>query len=1194
MMDSDQNKGPESFKIVQHEIAKKHKNNTKPKKNTKTNTIALCAFKNRNKCSNLLIFSGEGMTLDKMEKCNILIDSGCEDICISKKYADQLKLKRKPSEVKAELWDGTLVPMDECLDVLNIQIGKAKFKTNPFIVDLIGYDVILGKTWLKQYNPRINWKRNTVLVNIDNKNFFLDAESVKRQSSREEALLSKKQFAKLVKRQKSKIYLVTIHPKTNQCEQDIEKNISDSKDDELQRILEEYKDVFPEDLPKGLPPKRQVEMEIKMKDDTAPVMGPMYKLSPKELKEMRKQIKHLLSHEFIKPSISPWGSPVLFTPKKDGSLRMCVDYRALNKKTIKNNVPLPRIDEVWDQLGNAKYFTTLDLRAGYNQIRIKENDIPKTAFRTRYGQFEYLVTPFGLTGTPGCFQTLMNNIFRPHLDEFVMVYLDDILIYSKTRKEHLKHLRIVLDTLRKEKLYGKLSKCHFMTQEVEYLGHIITPAGIKVDKRKIEAVAKWPIPTTVRDVQSFIGLCNYYRKFIKDFAKIATPLTELTKEKNDFVWNKAEQEAFDQLKKKLVSAPLLRCANPSLPYEVTTDASATGLGAVLMQEDENGKRPIAYASKKLNEAEQNYSTGERELLAIIFALKTWRSYLHGSRFTILTDHHPLKFLETQKTLSRKQARWVEYMQQFDHTVSYIKGKENRVADALSRKNTEVCKTSTAIIKSLFNLSTIRVSENTLKNLETDYKSDPEFSQLLGDIKEPYNIIGKRLYFENRLCIPNGKIRKQILHDNHYSLHGGHRSYQKTILLLRKQYYWKKMKSDVKKYVTGCERCQKAKSMNKEMQGLLHPFPPPVKKWEVITMDFIFDLPKSEDYTGIMAIVDKLSKRAHFIPLTDKSKAPDIAHIFYKEVYRHHGLPRTIVSDRDNRFTSVFWTTLMNLLQIKLNLSTSFHPQTDGQTERMFRTLEEMLRCYISYTQRDWIKYLPGLEFAYNNHTNSTTNLSPFFLEYGQDPITINDLLHTEERKPENNTSFDFLRNIRKAEEAAKSAIEIANTRNSDNINQRRRPQSFNINEYVLLSTKNLMIPKGRSKKFIQKYIGPFRIISFNKNKTSYKLDLPKEYKLIHPTFHVSLLKPFNSTYDAKQSMDIQKLIHKDNSIPIHIIGHRIWNNVIQYLLRTGQDDSDDIWLNENDTRITTELLDSYKSNTQKSIKGKTSLSFLVN
>jgi len=469
---------------------------------------------------------GEAESIADRFHCKILVNSGCEEICMSKAYADKLKLLRDRTDLKAELWDGSLVPMDRCSDNLTVRIGEAKLVVRPYVVDMIAYDLILGKVWLSEVNPRINWEINRMLLSIDGKPVTLDAEAPEKEEL-PEYILSSTQFKRLAVKSKRKIYHVIIKPDTDKNDQVV-------KDQELTELLNKYEAVFPKDLPDGLPPERSVEMSIRLEADACPKKGPIYKLSRAELSEMKKQIDELLAKGLIRPSVSPWGSPVLFTPKKDGALRMCIDYRALNKKR-------------------------------YHQIRVSPLDVEKTAFRTRHGSFEFLVTPFGLTGAPGCFQTLMNNVLRPYLDQFVLVYLDDILIYSKTKKEHLKHLGTILKTLKEHELYGKLSKCEFMKKKVSYLGHIITEKGISMDPIKIDSIVKWEPPQNITQVQSFLGLCNYYRRFVKDFAMISVPLSNLTKKDVKFEWKAEQQEAFDTLKKCLTTAPVLRCADPNLP-----------------------------------------------------------------------------------------------------------------------------------------------------------------------------------------------------------------------------------------------------------------------------------------------------------------------------------------------------------------------------------------------------------------------------------------------------------------------------------------------------------------------------------------------------------------------------------------------------------------------------------------------------
>ena len=366
--------------------------------------------------------------------------------------------------------------------------------------------------------------------------------------------------------------------------------------------------------------------------------------------------------------------------KKDKSLRMCVDYRALNKQTVKNRYALPRIDDLMDQLIGAKYFTSLDLAQGYHQIWVTPEDVPKTAFRTPLGHFQYLVLPFGLTNAPATFQSTMNELFRVHLGKLVLVYLDDILVYSRTPDEHVTHVKEVLDILRNNKLFAKMKKCQFMTSELLYLGHVIGEHGVKPDPAKIAALATWKTPMNVHGVRSFLGFGNYFRKFVQAYSSLVLPLTELTKKDTPFEWTTECQNAFDSVIWNLTNAPVLALADHTKPYEVVCDASGWALGAVLLQEG----RPIAFESRKMAPAELNYTVSEQELLAVVYALRTWRCYLEGcTGLTIITDHKPNSYINAQEVLSRRQSRWSEFLSRFDYTLVYRPGRTN-VAYPLSR------------------------------------------------------------------------------------------------------------------------------------------------------------------------------------------------------------------------------------------------------------------------------------------------------------------------------------------------------------------------------------------------------------------------------------------------------------------------------------------------------------------------------
>jgi hypothetical protein len=397
---------------------------------------------------------------------------------------------------------------------------------------------------------------------------------------------------------------------------------------------------------------------------------------------LKNQLQELLDKGYIRPSSSPWGSPALFVKKKDGSLRMCVDYRPLNAVTIKNKYPLPRIDLLFDQLASAKVFSKIDLRSVYHQIKIRASDVPKTAFSTRYGLYEFPMMSFGLTNAPAYFMYLVNSVFMNELDKFVVVFIDDILIYSKNEVEHAKHLRIVLQRLRDHKLYAKFSKCEFWLDSVKFLGHTISRDGISVDPSKVQEVMDWKPPKSVHQIRSFLGLAGYYRRFIPDFSRTAKPMTELLKKGVKFVWSEECDQAFHTLRKHLTSALVLTQPDMSKPFEVFCDASGNGLGCVLMQEN----RVIACASRALRPHEKNYPTHDLELAAVVHTLKLWRHYLMGNHYNIYTDHKSLKYIFTQTDLNIRQRRWLELIKDYDLEVHYHPGKANVVADALSRKH----------------------------------------------------------------------------------------------------------------------------------------------------------------------------------------------------------------------------------------------------------------------------------------------------------------------------------------------------------------------------------------------------------------------------------------------------------------------------------------------------------------------------
>ncbi|KAG8491253.1 hypothetical protein CXB51_014429 [Gossypium anomalum] len=665
------------------------------------------------------------------------------------------------------------------------------------------------------------------------------------------------------------------------------------------RTVKEFQDVFQEELP-GLPPNREVKFGIDLLPGTAPVSIAPYRMAPKELVELKAQIQELLDRGFIRPSVSPWGALVLFVKKKDGTMRMCIDYRQLNKLTIKNKYPLPRIDDLFDQLKGASVFSKIDLRSGYHQLRVKEADIHKTAFRTRYGHYEFLVMPFGLTNAPAAFMDLMNRVFQPFLD-------------------------------REKELYAKFSKCEFWLREVTFLGHVVSAEGIKVDPRKIEAILEWKPARSVSEIRSFLGLAGYYRRFVEGFSVMAAALTKLIRKGVPFVWTEKQQKAFERLKKFLTEVPVLIQPESGKDFTVYSDASHVGLGCALMQEG----KVVAYASRQLKPHEGNYPTHDLELAAVIFALKIWRHYLYWERCIIYTDHKSLKYLLTQKELNLRQRRWIELLKDYDYSIEYHPGKANVVADALSRRAVSDLRAMFARL-SLFDdgslLAELQVRPTWVDQIREKQLKDESLVARFQQVKEGgtsefgLNDEGV-LCFRGKICVPrDSDLRQSILREAHGGLCAMHPRGNKLYHDLRELYWWPRLKREVTEFVGKCLTCQQVKAEHQLPSGLLQPVKIPLWKWERVTMDFVSGLPLTPSKKdSIWVIVDRLTKSAHFIPVRTDFSLQKLAKLYVAEIVQLHGVPVSIISDRDPRFTSRFWQKLHEALGTRLNFSTAFHP-----------------------------------------------------------------------------------------------------------------------------------------------------------------------------------------------------------------------------------------------------------------------------
>ncbi|WVZ63688.1 hypothetical protein U9M48_013301 [Paspalum notatum var. saurae] len=693
------------------------------------------------------------------------------------------------------------------------------------------------------------------------------------------------------------------------------------------RVMSEFSDVFPESLP-GMPPKRDIEFSIELVPGTTPIYKKAYRIAGVELLEVKKQIDELLEKGFIRNSTLPWASPVLLTEKKNGSLRMCVDCR-----------------DLFDQLKGACVFSKIDIRSGYHLLRIRPSDIPKTSFISRYGLYEYTVMSFGLTNAPAFFMHMMNSVFMEYLDKFVVVFIDDILVYSKTEAEHEEHLRLVLQKLWEHKLYAKFSKCDFWMKEVQFLGHVISNGGTAIDQNKVDEVQNWEVSEDVKAIRSFLGLAGYYRCFIEGFSKTAKPMTALLEKNAKFKWTPERQEAFEELKKRLTMVPVLTFPDMHKPFSVYCDASRLGLGCVLMQEG----KVIAYASRQLRDHEKNYPTHDLDLAAVVYALKIWRHYLFGQRCDIYTDYKSLKYIFTQNELNMRQRRWLELIKGYDLEIHYHPGKANVVADALSRKS-QIKLLWTRELPEKLAIEFDRLSLGFLNNIggvtveiEPTLEQDISKGQIAPTFREDAN---GTVWYGDRICVPDIRsVRELILKEAHETAYSIHPGSEKMYQDLKQKFWWYGMKRDVAEYVALCDICQRVKAEHQKPAGLLQPLKIPEWKWEEIGMDFIVGLPRTQSgFDSIWVVVDRLMKVAHFIPVKTTYTGAKLAELYMSRIVCLHEVPKRIVSDRGTQFTSHFWKRLHESMDTKLNFSSAYHPQTDGQTERTNQILEDMLRA----------------------------------------------------------------------------------------------------------------------------------------------------------------------------------------------------------------------------------------------------------
>jgi len=1052
-----------------------------------------------------------------------LLDSGGSGPgFIGTAFAARCGLKLSPSENTIQLADGTVVPAAGQVSVsytLAATTGAPLSFTSTFTATpLENYDIILGVGWLTEHDVLVGWRQRSLEVRTPGRasRHIRPVEVIAGPDAAQPgqlATITAKALRKDLRRGRLEEIYAVILGKPEQPASD-----PAGGDPDMLKLIEEFRDVFPEKLPAELPPQRGVEHGIELQPNARPPpVRPLRQQSAKDSAVINEFLQKGLASGQLRPSHSPYGSMLVIVKKKDGTPRVCVDYRALNDITIKNKYPLPLMDELFDRVQGSMFFSTLDLMDGFYQIRLAAVDCEKTAFRTAFGSYEYTVLPMGLCNAPSTFMELMNNTFFDMLNKSVLCFLDDILIFSKTREEHLAHIREVLERLRKHKLYAKLRKCEFVRKEVSFLGHRLGENGLRVSQDKIDAVRDWPTPRNPGDIRSFLGLAGFYRKFVKHFSRIALPLTELTHDKAPWAWGAPQKESFEKLKTALCTAPVLLLPDPKLPYTLNTDACKFAMGATLQQDQGKGLQPVAFRSKKFSPAERNYDVREREFFGLVDACSHWRHYLHSEQpFKLLTDHDSLKYFKSQPNLGGRLTRWIDKMAEFDYTIEHIAGTKNVVADALSRRwDLEPDDApATQPAASLANLEVADPPGPALaERIVAAAAADSAYQQRVADAPAGLTVAGGLLYEGMRLVVPNdAALRTALLAECHDSITAGHAGRDKTLQMMQSRFSWPGMSTDVAQYVVSCDSCQRNKPSQQLTPGLLMPLPIPERPFQSWSQDMVSGIPRTlRGYDAIQVYVDRLTKLKHFAACRTTDGAVELADLFLQNVIRLHGVPESIVSDRDPRFTANFYEELSKLIGVKLSMSTAAHPQTDGQSENAIKDLITKLTHFCNENQDDWDQHLAMLELAANQNEHASTKLAPFEVVFGQ-PARLPLDVKLDEITPRVPAAVDRAARMKQALDFIRANLVVAQERQKRNADRHRRELKLDVGDKVLLSTEHLKL-RGGTNKLCSRYVGPFTVKKVV-NANAFELVLPPQLQALHPVFNISRLKPYVSNAAA--------------------------------------------------------------------------------
>jgi len=906
---------------------------------------------------------------------------------------------------------------------------------------------------------------------------------------------------------------------------------------QLLALLQEYRDVFVKsDTEFGRAHRFTHEIDT---GDNPPFRQRPYRLPHAQLGMIDKHIQSMLDKGVIQESDSPWSQPLVIVTKKDGSPRFCVDFRKLNCMTKKHIFPMPRVDEVLDSLGDSCYFTTLDLASGYWQIPLKPEDREKTAFCTRQGNFEFRVMPMGLVNASYSFQKMMQLVLSGLQWQICMVYLDDIIVYSKSFQKHLENLRSVFDRFRHEGLRLKPKKCHFCKPEVLYLGHVIGKDGIRPNPVKIEVITNYPVPCNCDEVRSFVALVSYYRRFVKGFATIAAPLNALLKKGVKFNWTEDCQHSFETLRDSLIKSPILAYPDFQEKFSLYTDASNTGIGAILAQHMDGEEKTISYASRSLKTHERKYATIERECLALVWGIKHFRPYLYGKEFEVITDHNPLKWLGNARDPHSRLSRWSLALQSYAFSIKHRPGKLHGNVDSLSRLPDNNCNVSIAAIDSP-GLQLDRVKDlqrkdpalqDLIKYLETgDIPDNSVDARRLMATSDDYLLdkgvlyhldngrIRSRKIVRKQLVIPRS-LKEEVMLALHEELTSGHLSFQKTYLKIRQRYFWTGMFTEIQKWCASCVDCATKQTPRNLPKAPLQPIPVE-GPFDRIAVDVLGPFPTSEQGNKYVTIfTDYFTKWTEAFAVKN-ADALTTAKLFVEEILCHHSAPRALLSDRGKNFLSKVVKGVCQLVNTAKVNTTSYHPECDGLVERFNHTFTTIISMYVSEHQKDWDHFIPYALFAYRTAVQTSTNETPFYLMYGRDPRLPIDATLLEAQETYENTD-DYRRIITDgfldARKLTKDNIELAQQRQKTQYDKTAKDISYDIGQRVWLYTPNKR--KGLLSKLTHNWHGPFRILA-KKSPVNYLLDSNDERNYIH-NVHVNRLKPFVSA-DIRPETDLDE------------------------------------------------------------------------